>query len=157
MEFTVRDQVRVRKLEGIKLAESSSRVPDRPRWVEFELYRTTKGTYVLSRVGYSLYYHSRECYTVQRNNLSPVDGLTLNGAYVACDKCNPDRAATEGVFPETPRYRAWVTEPVGVVALLMKEDENGTEYLTNVARRLLTQASKIDKFIADAYFEDRIE
>jgi hypothetical protein len=39
----------------------------------------------------------------------------------------------------------------------MKEDDNGTEYLTNVARRLLTQASKIDKAIASAYFEDRIE
>lgn len=156
-KFAVRDLVRTLEFDGIKLADSSSRVPQRPRWVEFELYRTPINTYVLSRVGYSLYYHSQECYTVQRNKLSAVDGLELSGAYVACDKCNPQRADIEGVYPETPRYRAWhCTEAVGVVALLMKEDDNGTEYLTNVARRLLMEASKLDKNIASAFLVDRI-
>jgi hypothetical protein len=39
----------------------------------------------------------------------------------------------------------------------MKRDNNKTEYLTNVARRLLTEASRIDANIHDAFYVDRIE
>jgi hypothetical protein len=157
-EFSVRDGVRTLEFDGVKLSESSSRLPNKPRWVEFNLYRTPKGQYVVSRIGYSIFYHSRDCFTVSRNNLAAVDGLTLSGDYVACDKCQPDRANTEGVFPETPRYAAWVcSEPVAVISSLMKEDDNGTEYLTNVARRLLIDASKIDTLIHGVFYTDRIE
>lgn len=158
MEFSVRDGVRKLEFDGVHLSESSSRLPKKPRWVEFSIYRTPKGQYVLSRVGFSIFYHSRECYTVSRNSLSPVDGLTLSAEYVACTTCQPSRSNEEGVFPETPRYAAWVcSDALGVVSSLMKEDDNGTEYLTNVARRLLVDASKLDADIADAFYVDRIE
>jgi hypothetical protein len=39
----------------------------------------------------------------------------------------------------------------------MKEDVNRVEYLTNVARRLLVDASKKDDAISDAFYIDRIE
>jgi hypothetical protein len=39
----------------------------------------------------------------------------------------------------------------------MKQDKNRTEYLTNVARRLLTDAARLDQDIADAFYVDRIE
>ena len=158
MGFSVRDGVRTLEFDGVKLAESSSRVPMKERWVEFSVYRTPKSQYVVSRVGYSLIYHARDCFTVARNNLAPVDGLTLSLEYVPCRNCNPDRSEVEGVFPETPRFSAWVcSEPVAVISSLMKEDDNGTEYLTNVARRLLVDASKLDPEIADAFYVDRIE
>lgn len=158
MEYTVRDGVRKRTLEGTKLAESSSRVPGKTRWVEFKLFRTDIGVYVVSRVGHSLSYHSRDCFTVSRNNLSPVDGLELPGDYVACGKCRPVRSDVDGVFPETPRYTAYVCQDaIGVISSLMKEDENGTEYLTNVARRLLMDASEVDEKIKYYFENDRIE
>lgn len=158
MEFSVRDGVRTLKFDGVLLANSSSRIPAKPRWVEFEVYRTPKNQYVLARIGYSIFYHAQDCFTVTRNNLSPVDGLALSAEYLGCTTCRPNLLAEEGVFPETPRFAAWVcSDGVGVVNSLMKEDDNGTEYLTNVARRLLVDAAKLDPDIADAFYVDRIE
>jgi hypothetical protein len=158
MKHYVRDGVRTLEFSGAKLAESSSREPKKPRWVEFELYKTPKGQYVLARIGVSVYYHSEDCQTVSRNKLSAVDGAELSAAYVPCDFCKPNRLDVEGIYPETPRYSAYVcTDAVGVVASLMKRDNNNTEYLTNVARRLLTEASRLDQDIADAFYVDRIE
>lgn len=157
-EFSVKDGVRTLEFDGVKLAQSSSREPKKPRWVEFSIYRTPRGQYVLSRVGISIFYHSKECFTTVRNSLSPIDGLTLAAEYVACSTCRPSRFSEEGVFPETPRASAWVcSDALGVVSSLMKEDDNGTEYLTNVARRLLIEASKHDDPIARAFYVDRIE
>lgn len=158
MEFSVRDGVRTLEFDGTKLSESSSRLPNKPRWVEFSIYRTPRGQYVLSRVGYSIFYHAKECFTVSRNSLSPVDGLTLSPDYIACSSCRPSRLNHEGVFPETPRHAAWVcSDAVGVISSLMKEDDNGTEYLTNVARRLLIDAAELDENIHDTFYIDRIE
>jgi hypothetical protein len=158
MGYSVKDGVRTLEFDGVHLSTSSSRLPNKPRWVEFSIYRTPKGQYVLSRVGYSIFYHAKECYTVSRNSLSPVDGLTLGPEYIACSVCNPSLLNHEGVFPETPRHAAWVcSDALGVVSSLMKEDDNGTEYLTHVARRLLIDAAKSDELIYDAFYIDRIE
>lgn len=158
MEFSVKDGVRTRKFEGHLLANSSSQVPGKPRWVEFDIYQTAAGSYVISRIGFSVFYHAKDCKTVARNNLSPVDGLVLSGDYIPCYTCKPNRAAEEGVFPETPRAAAWVCpDAQAVVASLMREDNNGTEYLTKVALRLLVEASELDDDIADAFYVDHIE
>lgn len=157
-KFSVRDGVRTRPFEGIKLAESSSRVHGRPRWVEFALYVTPKGQYVVSRIGYSVFYHAKSCHTVVRNNLSAVDGLELAGEYIPCSTCRPTRTEEDGVFPETPRFAAWVCPDAGsVVSSLMQEDDNRIEYLTNVARRLLLDASTLDSDIEYAFNVDPIE
>lgn len=172
-QFSVRDGVQKLEFDGVKLSSSSSQFGRKPRWVEFELYRTTKGHYVVSRIGYSLFYHTSECYTVTRNNLEPVDGLTLPASYIPCVGCRPNRVpdgvvpktpknVPEGipdeVYPETPRRAGWrCFDAIGVVSSLMKEDENGTEYLTNVARRLLIDAAKLDRDIHDAFYVVRID
>jgi len=157
-EFSVQDGVRKLEFSGIKLAESSSRYGRKPRWVEFSIYRTPKGQYVLSRVGYSVFYHSKDCDTVSRNRLSAVDGLVLGPEYVPCSTCYPSRLEPEGVFPETPRPAAWVcSDALGVVSSLMQDDDNGTEYLTNVARRLLIDAAVMDQEIHESFYFDRIE
>lgn len=158
MQYSIRDGVRTLEFEGVKLAESSSRAYNKPRWVEFSLYRTPKNQYVLSRIGDSVLYHDADCYLVSRNKLSAVDGATLSENFVPCPDCNASRLDIDGVFPETPRYMAQVSvDAIGVVASLMKRDNNGTEYLTNVARRLLVEASRWDEDIADAFYVDRIE
>lgn len=158
MKYYVRDGVRTLEFSGVKLAESSSRDVRKPRWVEFELYKTPKGQYVLARIGVSVYYHSGECQTVARNKLDKVEWADLSAAYVPCEFCKPDKLALEEVYPETPRYAAYVcADAVSVVASLMKQDKNRTEYLTNVARRLLTDASLLDTDVADAFYVDRIE
>lgn len=158
MTHTVRDGVRTRVFSGELLAISSSQDTRKDRWIEFRLYRTVTNQYVVSRIGYSRIFHSADCGLVRRNHLSPVDGLELTPDYIACYECRPSRGDIEGVFPETPRYAAWVcTDPLGVVSSLMKEDRNGVEYLTNVARRLLEKASEADSEIEDAYLVDRIE
>lgn len=158
MKYYVRDGVRTLEFNGTKLSESTSREPGKPRWVEFTLYRTPKNQYVVSRIGHSIFFHSKECFTVTKNSLSPVDGLTLDGHYIPCYTCKPARTAVDGVFPEKPRQAAWVcSDAVGVVSSLMKQDDNNTEYLTNVARRLLIEAAKFDTEIHDAFYVDRIE
>ena len=158
MMYHVRDGVRTLEFNGEKLAESSSREDRKPRWVEFELYKTPKGQYVLARIGVSVYYHAESCQTVTRNKLSAVDGSQLSGVYIPCDFCKPEKLDVEGVYPETPRYAAYVcSDAVSVVSSLMKQDKNRTEYLTNVARRLLMDASLVDEDIADAFYVDRIE
>lgn len=158
MKYYVRDKIRTREVEGVKLSESTSRVPHQPRWVEFSLYRTKSGQYVLARVGHSLVYHDQDCFLVTRNKLSEVDGLELSGEYVPCTKCRPDRADVDGVFPEKPRYAMWIcVKPEAVIKCLLMEDDDGTEYLTNVAERLLVDAAKLDPVIADAFYNDTIE
>lgn len=47
----VRDGDRVLEFDGHVVAQSSSRTDGRPRWIEFTLYETSGGKYVLHRVG----------------------------------------------------------------------------------------------------------
>jgi len=158
MQYAVKDGVRTLRFDGELLSTSSSRVGSRPRWVEFSLFRTPKGTYIISRVGVSRYYHSAECSVVSRNRLSAVDEMELADDAMPCVDCRPSSLSIEGVFPETPRYWAQHSEKArGIIASLMKYDDNQTEYLTNVARRLLEDAAEVDEGIAEVFFNDFIE
>lgn len=158
MQYAVKDGVRTLKFEGELLAQSSSRIGSRPRWVEFYLFRTTTGIYVISRIGVSRFYHSGDCSVVSRNRLSAIDESELSVDAMPCTECRPTRMDVDGVYPETPRYWAQHSEkPRGIVASLMKYDDNGIEYLTNVARRLLEDAAEVDAGLADAFYNDTLE
>lgn len=158
MQYAVKDGVRTLRFDGELLSTSSSRVGSRPRWVEFSLYRTPKGTYIISRVGVSRYYHSADCSVVSRNRLSAVEDIDLAEDAIPCSECRPSIADIDGVFPETPRFWAQHSEKArGIIASLMKYDDNQTEYLTNVARRLLEDAAEVDEGIAEAFYNDFIE
>lgn len=52
-EWVVRDDQRVMRFTGIKLGEATSRFGHKRRWIEFRLYRTTGGKYVVERIGVS--------------------------------------------------------------------------------------------------------
>jgi hypothetical protein len=56
------------------------------------------------------------------------------------------------VFPEKYRYWAQVSDdPDAVLEALYKYDQGGARYLTNVAQRLLDEASAVDPSIEAIY------
>lgn len=155
--YDVMDGVRPLKVDGILLSESSSVAPYKDRWVEFRLFRTKSDIYVISRVGLSRLYHSTDCDTVTRNRLSAVNSDDLPKNLRPCGHCKPNWTDERGLFPETPRpWLGTCQTASGVLASLMKYDDNGTEYLTNVAKRLLEDASELDEGIKDAYYSEVI-
>lgn len=147
----VKDGARTLQFNGRLLGKSSSWRKGSTRWIEFELYRTESGSYILSRIGVSLVYHGSACVLVKRYALSEIGYEDLHKDAIPCEECNPTREA-ELVFPEKHRHWAQVSEePTAVLDALYKYDEGGARYLTNVAQRLLEEASKNDDKILEIY------
>jgi hypothetical protein len=149
--FEVRDGSRTLQFNGQLLAKSTSWRRDSTRWIEFELYRTESGSYILSRIGASLVFHGASCPLVTRYGLSEIDYNNLAEKAIPCLECDPDESTTL-VFPEKDRFWAQVSDsPAAVLDALYKYDDGGARYLTNVAQRLLDTASKIDNGIFSVY------
>ena len=147
----VKDGARTLQFNGKLLGKSSSRRNDSTRWIEFELYRTESGSYILSRIGVSLVFHGAACTLVRRYNLTEAPISELREHSLPCDECNPTEEL-DLIFPEKYRYWAQVSEePSAVLDALYKYDDGGARYLTNVAQRLLEDAAKADANIADIY------
>lgn len=150
--FSVKDGDRTLQFNGTLLAKSTSERKGAYRWIEFELYRTESGAYILSRVGVSLMYHGAACLLVSKYKLTEASSNTLLADAIPCPDCNPDDSL-DLVFPEKYRHWAQVSDqPDAVLDALYKYDkDNGAYYLTSVAQRLLQQAAKVDKDIANIY------
>lgn len=147
----VRDGDRTLQFNGTLLAKSTSRKKDSFRWIEFELYRTESGSYILSRVGVSLVFHGAACSLVRKYGLQEKSSHTLEHDAIPCEECQPS-ADLDLVFPEKYRYWAQVSDRAdAVLEALYKYDDNGARYLTSVAERLLQHASLVDLEIADVY------
>lgn len=152
----VKDGSRTLQFDGTLLGKSSSWRRSSPRWIEFELYRTENGSYILSRIGASLIYHVAACPLVKRYGLTEVQPNKLNQFSTPCYECNPSIEAPV-VFPEKYRYWAQVSEtPEAVLEALYKRDDSGARYLTYVAQRLLDEASDNDRGIDEVYRIERI-
>jgi hypothetical protein len=149
--YNVKDGLRTLQFEGKFLGSSTSKRADSTRWIEFELYKTESGSYILSRVGVSLVFHGAACPLVKRYGLQESLTSELHDSAIPCDQCNPDESAGL-IFPEKYRYWAQVSEKSeAVLEALYKFDDYGTKYLTSVAQRLLEAASKLDSDIANVY------
>jgi hypothetical protein len=150
--YSVKDGDRTLQFNGDLLAKSTSERKDAFRWIEFELYKTESGSYVLSRVGVSLIFHGAACPMVKKYKLAEAPAFELNQKAVPCSDCSPD-FSLDLVFPEKYRYWSMVTtEPSAILDSLYKYDEDTDNfYLTSVAQRLLSQAAKVDSGIADVY------
>jgi hypothetical protein len=149
--FEIKDGLRTLQFNGVMLGKSSSNRRESTRWIEFELYRTESGSYILSRVGVSLVFHGAACALVKRYSLQEKSIDLLEEKAIPCSECQPDNSL-DLVFPEKYRYWAQVSEkPEAVLEALYKFDEYGTKYLTSVAQRLLEEASKLDSDIANVY------
>lgn len=150
-QHQVKDGSRTLQFNGRLLGESSSWRRGSTRWIEFQLYKTENGSYVLSRVGVSLVYHGAACALVKRYGLVEMSSDTLSEDALPCEECNPSDDLPL-VFPEKNRTWAQVSEePEAVLDALYKYDQGGARYLTNVAQRLLEQASENDDRIDAIY------
>lgn len=149
--YEVKDGSRTLQFNGRILGESSSWRRGSTRWIEFQLYKTENGSYVLSRVGVSLVFHGASCQLVKRYNLIEAPSASLKKDALPCEECYPSRNLPV-VFPEKDRTWAQVSEdPEPVLEALYKYDQGGARYLTNVAQRLLEQASALDERIDAIY------
>jgi hypothetical protein len=147
----VRDGSRTLQFNGVLLSDSTSWRKGSTRWIEFTLYKTESGSYILSRIGVSLVYHTASCALVKRYGLQEVPSSDLTKDAISCEDCGATRSATI-VFPEKSRYWSQVSEdPGAVLDALYKFDESGARYLTNVAQRLLEDASDVDSGIESIY------
>ncbi len=147
----VKDGDRTLQFNGKLLAKSSSKRRDSTRWIEFELYKTESGSYILSRTGVSLVFHGAACSLVKRYGLQEKPGSSLSDAAVPCDECQPSNEL-DLIFPEKYRHWAQISEKAdAVLDALYKYDENGARYLTGVAQRLLQQSALVDSNIANVY------
>ena len=155
----VKDGLRELKFEGEELASSSSKTPDKARWIEFRLYKTRGGEYVLSRIGHTLLYHAGYCDVVSRNGLYSLPSIALGRNMVPCPRCKPSPQTDTDLFPEMARYWAIVSkDPTTIVESLQRTDEElGVTYYTSVAQRLLLAASKKDEGIKDNFFTEWID
>lgn len=158
MRYTVKNGVQTLLFDGQELSHSSSYFPGKNRWIEFTVYRTLTGQYVVSRVGKSNIFHHALCPTVRRNHIDPLPAQTLLDHMVPCDVCAPDREFDELVYPETPRESAAsCSNADGVVKWMKQKDENGINYLTNVAKDALEDAARVDAPIRQAYYTERVD
>lgn len=149
--FEVKDGARTLQFNGKLLGKSSSYKRGSNRWIEFALYKTESGSYVLSRVGISLIFHGAACPLVRRYDLQEVDYSLLAKSATPCEQCRPTQEA-ELVFPEKDRFWAQVSaEASAILDALYKYDENGSKYLTYVAQNLLENAGKNDTGIEKIY------
>ena len=147
----VKDGSRTLQFEGRLLGDSSSWRRGSTRWIEFKLYKTESGSYVLSRVGASLVYHGAACPLVKRYSLIESSTNKLSEDAIPCEECNPNLELPV-IFPE--KYRNWAQvseEPEAVLEALYKYDNGGARYLTNVAQRLLEQAAFNDSAVESVY------
>lgn len=147
----VKDGSRTLQFNGTLLGASSSWKSGSTRWIEFELYKTESGSYVLSRIGVSVTFHGAACHLVKRYGLQEVSPEQLKNDAVPCQDCHPSAEAAL-VFPEKDRYWAQVSDdPGAVLEALYKYDNAGARYLTNVAQRLLEAAAAVDAGIESIY------
>jgi hypothetical protein len=149
--ISVKDRDRTLQFNGKLLAKSTSESNKSTRWIEFELYKTESGSYILSRVGASLVFHGAACPLVSKYSLQESPSTELEDYAIPCYECDPDESISL-VFPEKYRYWAQVFErPEAVLEALYKYDVQRTRYLTSVAQRLLEAAAKLDSDIANVY------
>lgn len=147
----VKDGDRTLQFNGTLLAKSTSQRRGAFRWIEFELYKTESGSYILSRIGVSLVFHGAACSLVKKYGLTEKSNTQLEPGAIPCELCEPDDMI-DLVFPEKYRYWAQISEKSdAVLDALYKYDENGARYLTSVAQRLMQEAAKVDKDIATVY------
>lgn len=148
----VKDGDKTLQFNGTLLAKSTSERKGAQRWIEFELYRTDSGSFILSRVGVSLIFHGAACPMVVKYRLTESPNYDLDSRAVPCEECEPG-FDVDLVFPEKYRHWAMVTEdPEEVLDALHKYDrDTDSYYLTSVAKRLLEKAAEVDLEIKEVY------
>lgn len=97
-------------------------------------------------------FHGAACPMVRKYKLTEEKSETLVDRALPCQECGPDQSL-DLVFPEKYRNWAMVTEdPNSVLDALYKYDEaNDNYYLTAVAQKLISRATKLDSDLEAIY------
>ena len=157
-KYKVRHGQRTFEFDGVLVASSTSKQVNSYRWVDFRLYITVGGSYILERVGQTLIYHDIGCLVVERNNLKFNPEDRIEPYHIPCYECAPDPEDPQDVILiEKPRYYGLVSDsPDAILEALHKRDSNGARYMTNVTERLIEDACKYDKRLENAYRVEKI-
>lgn len=150
----VKDGQRILQFEGREIGFSTSKRKDADRWIEFTLYKTDEGgQYILSRVGFSKFYHLPECEIAERSKLDEsLRAEVIEEEDTPCQACRPDKSDFPFVSFEREKHWARVyASAEDVIDGLMKVDiKSGNRYMTAVARRLLEDAGDTDDALYEA-------
>lgn len=155
----VKDGQRILEFDGEEIGFSSSQRRDSFRWIEFRLYKTKSGKYILSRIGFSNLYHLPDCEIAERSKLDESTRDEILDTDYPCPECRPDLDLLPFVCFEREKHWARVYASADeVLGGLMKTDiSSGIKYMTAVARRLLEDAATVDDAIEQAQSTERID
>jgi hypothetical protein len=122
--------------------------------VEFNLYLTVGGSYVLERIGHSLIFHDIGCDVVDRSGLKFRPEDQIGPEHIPCEQCEPDPRDPEDIIViEKPRFFGlWSETPEAVLESLY----GSRNYLTKVAERLIEDATEFDQRLERAYRVEHI-
>lgn len=148
--YKVKSGSRIFEFDGTLLAESSSQRSDSVRWVEFRLYVTVGGTYVLERVGRSDVFHNLACPVVERNGLKFHPEDALEGRHFPCLECDPDEEFDLIVIEKDRHFAVTSDDPRTIINALYKKGDS-VSYMTKVTERLIDVAAAKDKRLEQAY------
>ena len=109
------DDKRSIKFSGSLLGEASSKTDTSLRWVEFKLYKTKGGQYILWRIGKSRVYHTIWCN--KKLDFYPSNTVVFSDL-IPCQKCQPS-PDEEYVSPEMPRSKILTTKNAASVIKLL--------------------------------------
>jgi len=129
----VQDHERAFTFNGVLLGHASSENQSKNRWTEMSIYRTDKGTYIISGIGQT---------------------RVKKGDYVWDDEKSRDVRATKD---ETPRAWAHVCESAeGAIQRLYLFDTDNVRYMTRVARTALLAAIELDDALKNAFLIEEV-
>ncbi len=149
----VKDAHRILEFDGEEIGFSTSHKTGNLRWIEFRLYKTeTNKQYILSRIGYSKFYHVPDCEIAERSHLDESPRGQITDDDYPCMTCRPDLSSMNP-FVSFEREIYWArvyATPEKLIDGLMRTDrETGNRYMTTVARELLADAQQVDDNLLD--------
>lgn len=149
---------------GRLLSRVSSERPHAPRWTVMELYRTTRGMYVVHRVGLSKVYHTPDCSLADINRL-PYGHELPGGApssekmksLAPCADCRP-LSTDPSMQLRFERERHWsgVADNASAAVDMLYRTDNGKRSMPWIAASLIAEAAVYDNELARAYETEKI-
>lgn len=147
----VRNGRHILRFEGVVLASASSQRDDAPRWSELVVYGLANGSYVRSKIGYSLIAHRAECPLVdgKMERWLDLDDQTESRAQrVPCVVCQPvlrAGALDPMMMVESTRYTATIArDPAHLAELLTAQQGRGSHQLPRLVSRVVDQVCAQD-------------
>lgn len=149
-DHQVRDGNRLLTFDGQLLATVTSRTPDRDRWTDMSIYKTTGGSYILEKVGRSVRLHMPGCGDILKDlplfqQEHPGDDPEIG--YSWCERCSPpigEEYDFTTLLVEEDRFWATIsTDPEVIIDALWRKRE-GYRRLPRISTQLLTDLCLVE-------------